>query len=194
MIRIEQLSGAALEAHLAGLARLRIEVFRAYPYLYDGDPDYEAWYLADFARADGAVVIAALDGGALIGAATASPMRAQKEAFRAPIAAAGLDPDALFYFGESVLLASYRGHGIGHRFFDAREAAARAQGFRYSGFYGVVRPVDHPCKPEGYSPLNAFWAKRGYQPLAGAVASFPWKDVGQAEETDHPMQFWSRAL
>ena len=194
MIRIEQLSGAGLEAHLTGLARLRIEVFRAYPYLYDGDPDYEAWYLEDFVRAEGAVVIAALDGGALIGAATASPMRAQKEAFRAPLAAAGLDPDALFYFGESVLLANYRGHGIGHRFFDAREAVARAQGFGRSGFYGVVRPVDHPRKPAGYSPLNTFWARRGYEPLAGAVASFPWKEVGQAEETDHPMQFWSRAL
>lgn len=194
MIRIEQLSGAGLEAHLTGLARLRIEVFRAYPYLYDGDPDYEAWYLEDFVRAEGAVVIAALDGGALIGAATASPMRAQKEAFRAPIAATGFDPDALFYFGESVLLANYRGHGIGHRFFDAREAAARAQGFDRSGFYGVVRPVDHPQKPAGYSPLNAFWARRGYEPLAGAVASFPWKEVGQAEEAEHPMQFWSRAL
>lgn len=194
MMRIEQLSGAALMAHLKGLASLRIEVFRAYPYLYDGDAAYEAWYLEDFARAEGAVVVAALDGERLIGAATASPMRAQKEAFKQPIAEAGLTPEAMFYFGESVLLPEYRGMGIGHQFFDAREAAARAQGFRRSGFYGVVRPEGHPQKPEGYSPLNAFWGKRGYAPLPGAVASFPWKEVGQAVETEHAMQFWSRSL
>lgn len=194
MIRIEALSGAALTPHLRGLASLRIRVFRAYPYLYDGDADYEAWYLDDFAKAEGAVVVAALDGGQLVGAATASPMRAQKEEFRTPIAKAGLVPEELFYFGESVLLPEYRGHGLGHRFFDAREAAARAQGFGRTGFYGVVRPPDHPQKPEGYSPLNSFWAKRGYAPLQGGVASFPWKEVGELEEVDHAMQFWIRSL
>lgn len=194
MIRIEPLSGAALTPHLRGLASLRIRVFRAYPYLYDGDAAYEAWYLADFAKAHGAVVIAALDGDQLIGAATASPMRAQKDAFKNPVAEAGLKPDEMFYFGESVLLPEYRGHGIGHGFFDAREAAARAQGFSRTGFYGVVRPHDHPLRPEGYSPLDGFWGKRGYAPLAGAVASFPWKEVGQAGETDHPMQFWTRGF
>ncbi len=194
MIRIEQLSGEALAPHLRDLAGLRIRVFRAYPYLYDGDADYEAWYLEDFARAEGAVVVAALDGGQLIGAATASPLRAQKDAFKDPIARVGLVPDEIFYFGESVLLPEYRGHGIGHSFFDAREAAARARGFSRTGFYGVVRPEDHPHKPAGYSPLNSFWGKRGYAPLAGAVASFPWKEVEQAEETEHAMQFWCRAL
>jgi GNAT superfamily N-acetyltransferase len=194
MIRIERLSGAALTPHLRGLASLRILVFRAYPYLYDGDADYEAWYLEDFSRAEGAVVVAALDGERLVGAATASPMRAQKDAFKHPIARVGLAPDDVFYFGESVLLPEYRGHGIGHSFFDAREAAARAQGFGRTGFYAVVRPQDHPLRPAGYSPLDDFWTRRGYAPLDGAVASFPWKELEQAEETDHLMQFWTRSL
>lgn len=194
MIRIEQLSGAALAPHIRGLGNLRIQVFRAYPYLYEGDADYEAWYIEDFAKAEGAVVIAALDGDQLIGAATASPMRAQKDEFKAPIARVGLDPDGLFYFGESVLLPEYRGHGIGHKFFDAREAAARAQGFGQSGFYAVIRPDEHPMKPVSYSPLHGFWEKRGYARLAGAVAEFPWKETGAAGESQHSMQFWTRTL
>ena len=194
MIRIEQLSGLALDSHLGGLARLRIQVFRDYPSLYDGDADYEAWYVAEFAKARGAVVIAALDGERLVGAATASPMGAQKPEFTAPFAALGVAVEELFYFGESVLLPEYRGHGIGHAFFDAREDAARAQGFRFIGFYSVIRPTEHPLKPEAYSPLNGFWGKRGYAPVAGVVADFPWKELGQPDETPHPMQFWMRRL
>ena len=41
MIRVERLTGAALAAALPDVARLRIAVFRAYPYLYDGDAAYE---------------------------------------------------------------------------------------------------------------------------------------------------------
>lgn len=194
MIRVAPLSGGQITRHLDGLAGLRIRVFRDYPYLYDGDPAYEAWYLAEFARSPGAVVVAAFDGEELVGAATASPMRAQKEEFIVPLSRCGEDVAAFFYFGESVLLPAYRGQGIGHRFFDAREQAAREQGFTRTGFYAVLRPDDHPLKPHGYSPLHGFWRKRGYTPLAGAVADFPWKEVGVAEESAHPMQFWSHRI
>ena len=194
MIRTSTLSGPDIRPIVPELARLRTVVFRDYPYLYDGDAAYEEWYLADFASAPGAVVIAAHDGETLVGAATASPMRSQKPEFSQPLAELGIAVDALFYCGESVLLPDYRGHGLGHAFFDGRQAAARAQGFALIGFYAVIRPEDHPLKPQGYSPLHGFWGRRGYAPLPGAIASFPWKEVGQGAESDHPMQFWIRRL
>ena len=194
MIRTATLSGAEIGPIIPELARLRTVVFRDYPYLYDGDAAYEEWYLADFARAPGAVVIAASSGETLVGAATASPMRSQKPEFSGPLAALGVAVDDLFYCGESVLLPAYRGHGLGHAFFDGREAAARAQGFSLIGFYAVIRPEDHPLKPEDYSPLHGFWGRRGYAPLPGAIASFPWKEVGQGDESEHRMQFWMRRL
>ena len=50
-IAIETLSGPGLAATLGDVARLRIEVFRAWPYLYDGTVDTEQRYLAEFAAA-----------------------------------------------------------------------------------------------------------------------------------------------
>ena len=47
MIRVERLQGEALRGALADVARLRIEVFRTWPYLYDGDMAYEEDYLQD---------------------------------------------------------------------------------------------------------------------------------------------------
>ena len=193
-IRVAPLSGAALGAALDDLAGLRITVFAAYPYLYDGDPAYEAEYLKEFTEAPDAVLVAAFDGSRIVGAATASPMHAQKAELRAPFEARGIDPATLFYFGESVLLADYRGRGIGHAFFDHREAQARECGATAATFAAVIRPEDHPARPAGYTPLDAFWTKRGYAPVPGFVTELAWKDHGEAGESPKPMQYWMRSL
>jgi len=193
-LAVRPLTGAALQAALGDLARLRIAVFAAWPYLYAGSEDYEREYLAEFTAALDAVLVAAYDGERIVGVATASPLIAQDDYIRAPFLAAGIDPAGVFYFGESVLLPDYRGQGIGHAFFDHREAAARAWGARHASFCAVVRPVDHPARPADYIPLDAFWGKRGYAPVPGLVGSFAWQDHGEAEESAKPMQYWMREL
>ncbi|MGE5512768.1 MAG: GNAT family N-acetyltransferase [Bacteroidota bacterium] len=194
-VRIETLTGAGLEAAIPALARLRIAVFRDWPYLYDGSLDYEQRYLRTLAQAPKAVVVAAFDGADMVGAATASALAGHAAEFAEPLRRRGYDVDRIFYFGESVLLPAYRGRGLGHAFFDKREAHARVCGpYTHTTFCAVVRPDDHPLRPEGYSPLDAFWSKRGYTRIEGLVGSFVWKDIDQAEETAKPMQYWMKAL
>ncbi|HWU02758.1 MAG TPA: GNAT family N-acetyltransferase [Novosphingobium sp.] len=193
-ITIRPLSGADIAGAIADLAALRIAVFAAWPYLYDGDTAYEAQYLREFAAEPGSVLIAACDGERIVGAATCSPMSGQKAEFRAPFEERGIDTASLFYFGESVLLPEYRGRGIGHAFFDHREAAARAAGATAATFAAVIRPADHPARPEGYRPLDAFWRARGYAPVEGLVTQLAWQEHGEAGESAKPMQYWLRTL
>ena len=194
-LEVSALTGAALAQGLPALAQLRIEVFRAFPYLYDGTLDYETKYLTTFAAAPGAVIVAAWDNGEIVGCATAAPMAAVDPAFSAPFRAKGMDIGRIFYCGESVLRSTYRGQGLGHAFFDQREAQARRLGgFTLSTFCAVVRPDDHPLKPPGYQPLDAFWTKRGYRKAPGMTCTFSWKDIDQPEETPKTMQFWTREL
>jgi GNAT superfamily N-acetyltransferase len=193
-LAVAAVTGAELAGVIPALARLRIAVFRDFPYLYDGDAAYEADYLAHFAAAEGAVVVVARDGTDIVGAATAAPLAAQDPAWRDPLAAAGFDIGHIFYFGESVLLGEYRGRGIGHAFFDHREAQARAHGASHAAFCSVIRAEDHPMRPADHRPLDAFWRSRGYAPLAGVTATFDWKTVGSAEEQPHRLQYWTRGL
>lgn len=194
-IEVKSLTGEAIRAILPDLARLRIIVFRDWPYLYDGSLDYEESYLTKFAAAPGAVVIAAYDGSEMVGASTGAPMIEHAEEFGEPFRKAGYDISKIFYCGESVLLKSHRGHGLGHAFFDGREGHARKLGgFTHSTFCRVIRPDDHPLKPADYAPLDPFWRKRGYEPLEGIVATYDWKDIDQPVETTHQMQFWMKAL
>lgn len=194
-LTVESLTGGQLKSVLPDLAELRIEVFRAWPYLYDGSLAYEEEYLAKFAAGRGAVCVVARDGDKIIGASTASPMSETDAEFIEPFEGAGYEMSEVFYCGESVLLKEYRGHRLGHAFFDGREAhAKKLGGFTLSTFCRVVRPDDHPLKEPGYVPLDGFWRKRGYAPIEGLVAHFAWKDVGESEETSKPMQFWGKAL
>lgn len=193
-VTVRPLTGAALQAALPDLARLRITVFAAWPYLYAGSEDYEREYLAEFTAAPDAVLVAAYDSERIIGAATASPLIAQDGYIVEPFVTAGIDPSGVFYFGESVLLPDYRGQGIGHAFFDHREAAAKAWGASHASFCAVIRPQDHPARPADHVPLDAFWSKRGYVPVPGLIGSFDWQDHGEPGESAKPMQYWMRTL
>ncbi len=199
-IRIERLKGPALAGGIRHLARLRMRVFREWPYLYDGDPAYEEDYLSDFTTGAGAIIVAAIDTDAIVGAATGAPLGEHTTDFIPLFEAHGFDPDTAFYCGESVLLAPYRGRGIGHAFFDHREAHARQQrsqtgaSYRVSSFCGVVRDGADPRCPPDYRPLDGFWLKRGYRPVDGMIGHYAWREVGDHEETRKSMQFWVRDL
>ena len=193
-VDVRPLPGAALEAALDDVARLRIAVFHDWPYLYDGTLEYERDYLQTYRDSPGALLVGAFDGDRLVGAATGTPMEDHAEDFATAFAATGVPLDQVFYCAESVLLPEYRGRGIGHRFFDLREAHARALGRSHSAFCSVMRPEDHPARPANYRSNDVFWRKRGYDPLPGVIAEFSWRDLGDSRESRKPLQFWMRAL
>ena len=191
-VEVRAVRGAALNELLDEVAALRIAVFRDWPYLYDGTMDYERRYLAPYVTSENAVVVGAFDGQRLIGASTGAPLADHAEDFGDALRDAGHDITSTFYCAESVLLPAFRGQGVGHAFFDHREAHARDLGFSHCCFCSVIRPADHPARPGAYRPLDSFWTARGYRPLPGVTARFAWKDVGSTEESIKTLQVWMR--
>ncbi len=192
---IEAVRGAAIAAYVPEIARLRTQIFRAFPYLYDGDDAYERTYLQTYVDAARSVAIVARAAGRVVGVSTGIPLAAETAEFRAPFEAADIDVRRVFYCGESVLEPAYRGRGIYNRFFAGREAHARSLGgFTTSAFCAVRRPADDPRRPPGYVPLDAVWRRFGYAERPDLVARYAWKDVGDAAETEKPMTFWLKEL
>jgi len=186
--------GDAALRHLADVAALRVAVFRDWPYLYAGDMDYEREYLSAYAASPRSVFVLAFDGDRVVGAATGLPLADDAVAFQQPFRAQGIDVGKVFYFGESVLLSAYRGRGIGHAFFDGREAHARTLGgFAMTAFAAVDRDGDDPRRPAGHRGNEAFWTKRGYARQPGLSMQLEWDelDVG---ECVHALTFWTRRL
>ncbi|MGX9719462.1 GNAT family N-acetyltransferase [Stenotrophomonas acidaminiphila] len=191
---VTALRGPDLLPVLDDVARLRIRVFNDWPYLYQGSLDYERDYLAAYAATPDAVCVVARAGDEVVGASTGLPLLDDGPAFRQPFEAAGIDPARVFYFGESVLLPAWRGRGIGHAFFDARETHARALGrFAMTAFCAVDRAGDDPRRPPGHRDNDVFWRRRGYARQPGMTMHLRWEEVGRGE-VSHPLTFWTRAL
>lgn len=193
-LKIRPLVGKEIIPYIKDLARLRIEVFRDYPYLYEGSFSYEENYLKRFSDCPDAIVVFVFDGEKVVGASTGSPLKDAPD-FCKPFIDKGLDISSFFYCGESTLLKEYRGQGIGNQFFDFREAHARKLNrFKYICFCAVERPENHPKRPASYLPLDEFWKKRGYIKHPELKVFFPWAEIGEKEETNKPLVFWIRGL
>lgn len=190
-ITIRRFTGVEVERYILEVARLRIEVFREFPYLYDGDMQYEAKYLRTYIESPDSVIVLAFDGNSVVGASTAVPLRHETADAKRPFITHDINPDDVFYLGESVLQKRYRGRGIGVRFFEEREAHAHFVGrFRWIAFCAVDRPADHPRRPVDYVPLDPFWSNRGYQKHPDLHTTFTWRDLDETEQTPKPMVFW----
>ncbi|MGV8950238.1 MAG: GNAT family N-acetyltransferase [Cypionkella sp.] len=194
MITLRSLTGADLEAALDGVARLRIAVFRDWPYLYDGTLAYERAYLDSYRDNPGALLVGAFDGETLVGASTSTKMEDHAAEFAAPFRALGQPLETILYGAESVILPEYRGKGLGTQFIQKREAHARALGRSHVAFCSVERPADHPLRPANARSNDAFWRRNGYAPLPGVKAEFSWKDLGDAQESSKQLQFWMRKI
>jgi len=194
-VRIDTRAGEEVRPYLEALARLRIAVFRDYPYLYDGDMAYEQRYLDAYARSRGSVFVLAFDQDEVVGCSTGIPLADEVPAIVQPFAERGMTPGEVFYFGESVLLPSYRGQGIGHRFFDERERHARSLGgCRWTAFCAVERADEDARRPQDYRSNDAFWIKRGYRRQDDMFCTRDWTETGAVKPTSHSLRFWLRPI
>lgn len=188
-MRVEILRASEISGKLADLARLRIEVFAEWPYLYAGTLEYEEQYLAEFARAPSSVLVVVEDAGCVVGASSATALADEAPAIRRPFTERKLAEGEWFYLAESVLKREYRGRGLGHQFFDAREALGREQGFTKFAFCTVLRAPEDPRRPIGHFDLDPFWRQRGYGPTE-LLAELAWREHGEADETRKSLRFW----
>ncbi len=177
--------------YIEDLGKLRIEVFREFPYLYEGDFEYENKYLRRYANSERSLVVIALNGKEIIGATTCIPLADEEIDFQKPFLENSFEINQIFYFGESIIKKQFRGMGIGHRFFEFREEHAQkmTSDLRYTGFCAVNRE-NHPSKPSGYKPLDSFWNRMGYLRQDHLKISLPWKDIGEDMETRKSLTFY----
>lgn len=193
-LKIIRLQGNKIHNVIDALAQLRLTVFKEYPYLYDGNMEYEKEYLQTYIDCEDSVFIAVYDGDEVVGASTAIPLIYETPACQKSFIENQLPLSQIFYFGESVLLPQYRNQGIYKHFFKEREDAARNHGCSLAAFCAVVRDESDSRRPLDYQPLDEIWKHFGYQKMPSMHAYYEWKELDQLERSTKPLVFWMKTL
>jgi GNAT superfamily N-acetyltransferase len=193
-LTINTFRGADIKPYLPELANLRIQVFREYPYLYEGDIEYETKYLSTYLNAPDGLIVVVFAGSQVVGASTAIPMRYEPAECQKPFIENSIAIEDVCYFGESILLPAYRGQGIYPIFFQERERAAISFGSKIATFCAVNRAEHDPRRPANYVALNNYWERAGYSMHPELNTYFEWKEIGEQTTSPKKMIFWLKQL
>jgi GNAT superfamily N-acetyltransferase len=192
-IHVRSFTGPSLKPYLHSIAKLRMEVFKDYPYFEDPDIARETQYLRKIASHKETIGVLIFDNTTLVGVSLGSPFSIEEAALHRPFKERHLNIDSYFYFGDSALLKHYRGRGIGHHFFDAREAHVEAhKKYKHICFCALDHNDSH--RPKDFVSLVDFWRKRGYIYHPEMKCTLSWKNIGDAHPTEKHMAFWIKDL
>ena len=188
------LTGSAVDDCLNDIASLRIEIFREFPYLYDGRCEEELNYLKLYSVTPDSFVIIVKEGEKVAGAATGMPLRHESTELVDPFSGTSYPVDEIFYVGELLFYPEHRNHGMGMQVVRMVEEQVRSYStYRYLTCATVVRPDNHPLRPADYIPIDRFLAHTGFNLLTGITTSFTWLETDGVRRS-HPMKFWIKEL
>lgn len=188
-IHVRAFTGSGLKPYLHSVAKLRMEVFKDFPYYEEPDLDRETHYLRKIVTHKETIGVLIFDNTTLVGVSLGSPLSIEEPAIQKPFIDRKLPVDAYFFFDDSALLKQYRGRGIGHHFFDARENHV-AHFKKYQHICFCVPDCLESKYPKDYIPLHDFWRKRGYVHHPEIQCKLLWKDLNQTQPSEHPLNFW----
>ena len=194
-IHVRSFTGSALKPYIHSIAKLRMEVFRDYPYFEEPDLNRETQYLRKIASNKESIGVLILDNTTLVGASIGCPLSVEETAVKAPFKEAHKDIDSYFFFGDSTLLKHYRGRGIGHHFFDAREShVAHYKKYKHICFCVPDCKEPDPRKPKDFIPLHDFWRKRGYIHHPDLKCYLTWKEIDASQATEKHLSYWIKEV
>lgn len=188
------LTGSNIESCLDALAALRLEIFREYPYLYEGLREDELCYLKSYVAAPDACVILSQESGTIEGAVTGMPLIHEDAQMLSGFTENSLDVEGFYYVGELLLYQAFRNRGLGSKLLGQMEAHIRSLG-KYCKLTCATleRPDDHPARPLEYTPITRFLAHSGFVMLPGVTTQFPWRETDGVKR-EHLMHFWVKEL
>ena len=189
------LHGKEIQNYFLEIANLRIEVFKEFPYLYEGRIEYEQDYLKRYIQASNSLICLVKNGDQIIGMTSAISLNDEDPDIKEQYMKLGFNPQTTCYFGESIIKFKYRGQGIGKKFFEIREDFSnhKIKNLEFTTFCAVKREIDHTLRPRDYFDLAPFWSKLGYQKTDQSI-QLKWKDIDKSAEDYKSLTVWKKSF
>ena len=187
-MEIEIFGGEKIKDVIDELGNFRITIFKEYPYLYDGNLDYERKYLSRYGNISDSILLLVRNKEGILGAATGIPLINDEPEFTEPFKDKNLDE--IFYIGELMIRKDNRSKGIGTLLLKNMLDLIDKNQFKTVCLYTVYRGNNHPLKPDFYQSPDSLWRKFGFEKHSSYIVYFSWRDLGNVVETEKPMNVW----
>lgn len=194
-IHIRPFTGEKIKTYLHSLAKLMTEVFKEYPYMREANLAEQTEYIKCVASYKEAIAVLIFDNTTLVGASLGLPLVGECKEIQQPFLEKNLKVNEIFFFSASLLLKPYRRRGIGHHFFDVREAHVQHhKKFTHISFCVPEMQEEDAFRPEDYLSLEDFWRKRSYVHHPEMECFLPWSPIQMEAPREKHMTFWLKTL
>lgn len=193
-LTIKAFSGEDARLYWQQIAKLRIEMFKEFPYLYEGTYEYEKEYLETYFKSKNSVILLVFDADDLVGFSNAIPLVEEMKEIQEPFLRMGIDIGAHLYVGEVMIQPPYRGRGLLRKFFEYHDASAVKQNCSKIVLMTVNRSDDHPCRPKNYNSPDPIWEHFGYHRLPEMDISMVWKQVDTHKDEVNRLALWQKHI
>lgn len=191
-IQIKTFRGEEITPYTKEFIQIVDQIYREYPYLYNGDDKEYEDYLASYSKTKEAMICFAFEGKEVIGIAAGMPMSMTRKSYQKPLLANSYKLDSLFYLGEFGLKPEYHGKGIEEKMYQEIENFALAGQFKELFLFEVES--SKPVAKKSYIPQNDFWKKNGFirHPELNFVIN--WVNINEKFESPHLAIYWIKKL
>ncbi|HEY2809907.1 MAG TPA: hypothetical protein VGJ00_00725 [Rhabdochlamydiaceae bacterium] len=194
-IHVRSFTGSSIKNYLHSIAKLLVQIFKEYPYLLDANIAQQAEYIKNVATYKESIAVLIFDNTTLVGASIGVPLIAEPARILQPFHARQTTIQDYYFFSASLLLKPYRGRGIGHHFFDVREAhVLHYKKYAHICFCAPQMSESDPDRPDDYLPLDDFWRKRGYIHHPDMHCRVPWQSINKQLPEEKQLSFWIKDL
>lgn len=177
------------------VAHCRINVFREYPYLYEGNFGEEMNDLEHCAQFMHNAVAIAYYKSIPVGFLYGMPFVEFAPHFESPVIDLFKDnnliPETCYYFADIIILPEHRGNNLSKKLFSALEHYAQKQGYCSASFITESHDI-HPLKPINYKSLDPLWNSLHYK-KTGLVSYGSWQTHqpdGSISRQRHSADIW----
>jgi len=198
-IKIQTIIGNNISSYIDSIAEFRINVFKEFPYLYQGNVEGERKYLVNYANDPQATLIVAKVNSKLVGIATGIPLNASLhllDDIRIELSKKSFDPKKFYYCGEMIILEDYRNQGLGAKLYEQQKSQIQCWGFTYFCALTVKRSTTHPLKPKNYIDIKNFLDKIGYKKF-GFELPCHWPTIlssGKVKNIKNKLILWTKEI
>lgn len=198
-LNIEVHVGKHFLSYVDFLSQLRIDTFKEYPYLYEGNLEIESKHIRDFISDEKSMVVVAKVSNEIAGICTGTPLSNNSEIISKLKKASqkkALELDGYYYCAELIVLPKFRGIGLTRKLLEIQDKKIAEWGFKSTCLLTIVRDTHHPLKPIEYKPTDEIWEKMGFH-KTDLMISQDWPTI-QADRSvknaENILQFWEKDI